>query len=73
LICFWPFGNLVAIWYIFRRFGILCQKKSGNPGDELHAVSRYTLSMVFYLCARSNCVVMSQNYDIFVNSGLFFP
>jgi hypothetical protein len=27
----WPFGNLVAIWYIFRRFGILGQEKSGNP------------------------------------------
>jgi hypothetical protein len=21
----WAFGNLVAIWYIFPRFGILCQ------------------------------------------------
>jgi hypothetical protein len=27
----WPFGNLVAIWYISLRFGILCQEKSGNP------------------------------------------
>jgi hypothetical protein len=27
----WPFANLVAIWYIFPRFGILCQEKSGNP------------------------------------------
>jgi hypothetical protein len=27
----WPFGNLVAIWYIFQRFGLLCQEKSGNP------------------------------------------
>jgi hypothetical protein len=26
-----PFGNLVAIWYIFHRFGILCQEKSDNP------------------------------------------
>jgi hypothetical protein len=26
-----PFGNLVTIWYIFPRFGILCQEKSGNP------------------------------------------
>jgi hypothetical protein len=26
-----PFGNLVAIWYIFRHFGILCQEKSCNP------------------------------------------
>jgi hypothetical protein len=22
----WPFCNLVAIWYIFPRFGILCQE-----------------------------------------------
>jgi hypothetical protein len=27
----WPFGNVVVIWYIFPRFGILCQEKSGNP------------------------------------------
>jgi hypothetical protein len=27
----WPFDNLVAIWYIFPRFGISCQEKSGNP------------------------------------------
>jgi hypothetical protein len=27
----WRLGNLVAIWYIFHRFGILCQEKSGNP------------------------------------------
>jgi hypothetical protein len=28
----WLFGNVVVIWYIFPRFGILCQEKSGNPG-----------------------------------------
>jgi hypothetical protein len=28
----WPFSNVVAIWYIFPHFGILCQEKSGNPG-----------------------------------------
>jgi hypothetical protein len=27
----WPFGNSVEIWYIFPRFGIFCQEKSGNP------------------------------------------
>jgi hypothetical protein len=27
----WPFGNVVVLWYIFPRFGILCQEKSGNP------------------------------------------
>jgi hypothetical protein len=27
----WPFGNVVAIWYIFSRFGTLCQETSGNP------------------------------------------
>jgi hypothetical protein len=30
----WPFGNVVVIWYIFTHFGILCQEKSGNPGQE---------------------------------------
>jgi hypothetical protein len=28
----WSFGNSVVIWYIFQRFGILYQEKSGNPG-----------------------------------------
>jgi hypothetical protein len=32
---FWPFGNVVVIWYSFRRFGILCQEKSGNPDHGL--------------------------------------
>jgi hypothetical protein len=27
----WVFGNLVALRYIFPRFGILCHEKSGNP------------------------------------------
>jgi uncharacterized membrane protein YuzA (DUF378 family) len=27
----WPLGNLVTIWYIFPRFGILRGEKSGNP------------------------------------------
>jgi hypothetical protein len=26
----WPFGNVVVIWYIFPRFGIVRQEKSGN-------------------------------------------
>jgi hypothetical protein len=27
----WPFGNVMVNWYIFPRFGKLCQEKSGNP------------------------------------------
>jgi hypothetical protein len=27
----WSFGNLVPLWYIFPRFGKVCQEKSGNP------------------------------------------
>jgi hypothetical protein len=27
----WPFVYFVVIWYIFPRFGILDQEKSGNP------------------------------------------
>jgi hypothetical protein len=25
----------VALWYIFPRFGTLCQEKSGNPGRRI--------------------------------------
>jgi hypothetical protein len=28
----WPFGNLVAVWHVSPRFGILLKEKSGNPG-----------------------------------------
>jgi predicted outer membrane lipoprotein len=28
----WPFGNLVAVWYIFPHFGKLNKEKFGNPG-----------------------------------------
>jgi hypothetical protein len=28
------FGNVVVIWYIFLRFGMLCQEKSGNPDSN---------------------------------------
>jgi hypothetical protein len=31
---FWPFGCFVEIWYIFPRFGIFDQEKSGNPGID---------------------------------------
>jgi hypothetical protein len=30
----WSFGNVVVIWNIFPRFGILCQEKSGNPAMQ---------------------------------------
>jgi hypothetical protein len=26
--------NVVVIWYISTRFGILCQEKSGNPAVQ---------------------------------------
>jgi hypothetical protein len=31
---FWLFGNLVVIYYIFTRFGTVCQEISGNPEVE---------------------------------------
>jgi hypothetical protein len=30
----WSFGNFGVIWFIFPRFGILCQEKSGNPAGR---------------------------------------
>jgi hypothetical protein len=41
----WPFGNVVVIWYIFPRFGILCQEKSGNPVLENDLVSLLLLAL----------------------------
>jgi hypothetical protein len=46
----WPFdifyghlvGNVVVICYIFPRFGILCQEKSGDPGTYCHCVTLET-------------------------------
>jgi hypothetical protein len=38
----WPFDNGVVIWYIFPRFGILCQEKSGNPDSDMCGRSRQT-------------------------------
>jgi hypothetical protein len=38
----WAFGNLLAIWYIFPRFGIVCQEKSGNPDFNVNQGPKLT-------------------------------
>jgi hypothetical protein len=37
------FGNLAPICFIFPRFGILCQEKSGNPDRSAAAVDEPTV------------------------------
>jgi hypothetical protein len=38
----WPFCNVVVIWYIFPRSGILCQEKSsGSPDRKRNAPARH--------------------------------
>jgi hypothetical protein len=32
----WSFGNFVVFWYIFPRFFILSQEKSGNPAIDIY-------------------------------------
>jgi hypothetical protein len=35
---YFTYGHLVyfmVIWYIFPRFGLLSQEKSGNPGTKI--------------------------------------
>jgi hypothetical protein len=34
LVFLWPFGIPLVIWYIFSRFGMLYQEKSGNLGTH---------------------------------------
>jgi hypothetical protein len=36
----WPFGNLVAIWYIRPCFGILNKEQSGNPALRSNRFAR---------------------------------
>jgi hypothetical protein len=52
----WPFeifyGHLeyfVVIWYIFPRFGILDQEKSGNPGFRCRK-QKNILHIYWYFC-----------------------
>jgi hypothetical protein len=44
----WPFGDVLVIWYIFPRFGILYQEKSGNPanGDTGDRLAYFWLQLV---------------------------
>jgi hypothetical protein len=44
LVYLWPFGNLVAIWYIFPRFGTLSKENSGNPDSVAKANGEMALS-----------------------------
>jgi hypothetical protein len=51
-----PFGNLVVIWYISPRFGILYQEKSGNLGQHELKVSSAMLvaDVIFMIWCRMN-------------------
>jgi hypothetical protein len=37
----WQSDIFLFIWYIFPRFGILYQEKSGNPGQDGNNLSRW--------------------------------
>jgi hypothetical protein len=37
---FGMYGHL-AIWYIFTRFGLMCQEKSGNPDKQAGIYNSY--------------------------------
>jgi hypothetical protein len=44
---FWPFGILVAIWYIFPRLGELCKENSGNTGSDAAFIIGIYPSVIF--------------------------
>jgi hypothetical protein len=55
----WPFGlfhgylvYFTAVWYIFPRFGMLYQGKSGNPGfgNYLTVDAHVRLWLIVYIC-----------------------
>jgi hypothetical protein len=49
-----PFGNVVVIWYIFPRFGILCQEKSDNTGLNTHYLISHSDFLNVWLNRRAN-------------------
>jgi hypothetical protein len=46
-------GNVAVIWYIFIRFGALCQVKSGNPAFCCSWWRRLCSTLCFKIRARS--------------------
>jgi hypothetical protein len=55
----WPFGNLVAIWHIFPRFGMLCREKSGSPAPNINNCQ-----------AQQGHVSLSESMAVFQNKWL---
>jgi hypothetical protein len=47
-----PLGNVVVIWNIFPRFGILCHEKSGNPDAQCKVGRAAFLFFPFVLSRR---------------------
>jgi hypothetical protein len=50
----WPFGNVVVIWYVFPRFGNLCQEKSGNPACAVVRKQRPSFLIQYKACETVN-------------------
>jgi hypothetical protein len=43
-------GIFMVFWYIYHRFGMLYQEKSGNPGTNKHTHVLYIRHSGVYLC-----------------------
>jgi hypothetical protein len=56
----WPFGNLVAIWYIFPHSGTLCQEKYGNPVHDLEDESKIRESENSFKYSFHNSIMLSR-------------
>jgi hypothetical protein len=54
LVYFMAICNLGVIWYIFPRFYLLCQVKSGSPVVTLADVSNYKWSVTLFCCNYKN-------------------
>jgi hypothetical protein len=68
----WSFGNIVSMWYIFHRLGILCHEKSGNPDvAQLNgADATFVLCLALWLSSRRfwqvNIALNSSDYLIVI-------
>jgi hypothetical protein len=62
----WPFGN---VKYIFRRFGTLCQVKSGNPAPQSGKKKRF---LSFLMKMKAAPIQLWRQNNLFSRVARFF-
>jgi hypothetical protein len=62
----------IVIWYIFSRFGMLCQEKSGSPVSPLPHENFSEKNLSSWRDFRHSVGDLDHNYRLSINLDLFF-